>query len=128
MSVCCCKMLYTGVTNDLDARAFQHKSKLIPGFTQKYNLHKLVYFEAFGNVRKAIRREKQVKGWIRSKKVALIESRNPRWLDLAEEHFKSGTRFKAGAARIDAARPGPSRLYATRLKPAIATKHGDLSS
>jgi putative endonuclease len=89
------KMLYTGVTNDVEIRAFQHKSKRIPGFTQKYNLHKLVYFEGFSNVREAIRREKQIKGWLRSKKVALVESMNPRWLDLADDHFKSATKFSA---------------------------------
>ena len=88
------KMLYTGVTNDVETRVFQHKSKLIPGFTQKYNLHKLVYFEEFRNVREAIRREKQMKGWLRSRKVALIESMNPSWKDLAEDHFKSSTKFK----------------------------------
>src|ERR1700751_3250176 len=87
------KIFYTGVTNDIDTRAFQHKSKLIPGFTQKYNLYKLVYFEQFGNVRVAIRREKQIKGWLRRKKVALIESLNPSWKDLVENHFKSSIRF-----------------------------------
>jgi putative endonuclease len=89
------KMLYTGVTNDVELRAFQHKSKSIPGFTQKYNLNKLVYFEKFGDVREAIQREKQIKGWLRSKKVALIESVNPRWLDLAEDHFESSRKFSA---------------------------------
>jgi putative endonuclease len=87
------KMLYTGVTNDIETRAFQHKSKLIPGFTQKYNIHKLVYFEEFRNVREAIRREKQIKGWLRSRKVVLIESMNPSWKDLAEDHSKSSTKF-----------------------------------
>jgi putative endonuclease len=89
------RMLYTGVTNDLEARVFQHKSKLIPGYTQRYNLFMLVYFEFFGDVRNAIRREKQIKGWLRSKKVTLIESVNPQWNDLAEGHFKSGVRFKS---------------------------------
>jgi putative endonuclease len=93
------KMLYTGVTNHLDARAFQHKSKLGSAFTQKYNLHKLVYFEAFGNIREAIRREKQIKGWLRSKKMALIESLNPQWFDLAEDHFKSAARFSSMSAK-----------------------------
>jgi putative endonuclease len=88
------KMLYTGVTNDVEMRAFQHKSKSIPGFTQKYNLYKLVYFERFGHVRDAIRREKQIKGWLRRKKVALIESLNPKWADLVEDHFKSSEKFK----------------------------------
>jgi len=72
------RMLYVGVTNGLHKRVFQHKSKLIPGFTQKYNLYKLVYFEEFGDIRAAIAREKQIKGWPRSKKVALIVAMNPR--------------------------------------------------
>jgi len=83
------RMLYVGVTNGLHKRVFQHKSKLIPGFTQKYNLYKLVYFEEFGDIRAAIAREKQIKGWPRSKKVALIVAMNPRWKDLAEGRFKS---------------------------------------
>ena len=91
------KMLYTGVTNDVEARAFQHKSKKVPGFTQRYNLHKLVYFEKFGSVHEAIRREKQIKGWLRCKKVALVESMNPQWLDLAEDHFKSAAKFNLSA-------------------------------
>ena len=95
------KMVYTGVTNDLDTRVFQHKSKLGGVFTHKYNLHKLVYFETYAEVRGAIRREKQIKGWLRSKKVALIESVNPGWLDLAEQHFKSAERFKAKAAKAN---------------------------
>ena len=88
------KMLYVGVTNDLEKRVLQHKSKLIPGYAQKYNLFKLVYFESFGDIRDAIRREKQIKGWLRTKKVALIESVNPHWRDLGEAHSQSGARFK----------------------------------
>ncbi len=88
------KMLYVGVTNDLEKRVLQHKSKLIPGYTQKYNLFKLVCFESFGDIRDAIRREKQIKGWLGSKKVALIESVNLKWNDLAEAHFSSGVKFE----------------------------------
>jgi putative endonuclease len=82
------KMLYTGVTNDLEHRLLQHRSKLADGFTKKYNIHRLVYFEAFGDIREAIAREKQIKGWLRSKKVALIESVNPEWKDLSPEWIK----------------------------------------
>jgi putative endonuclease len=78
-------VLYIGVTNDLGRRIFEHRQKLIPGFTGKYNVARLVYFESFGDVRDAIAREKQLKGWRRSKKVALIESSNPTWRDLSEE-------------------------------------------
>jgi putative endonuclease len=89
------KMLYVGVTNSLERRIFDHKAKLIPGFTRKYNLFKLVHFEPFADIRAAIRREKQIKGWLRSKKVALIESVNSGWNDLADSHFKSSVKFKA---------------------------------
>jgi len=77
--------LYTGVTNDLVRRVYEHKNKLIPGFTAKYNITKLVYFETTDDVRTAIAREKQIKGWLRVKKVALIESVNPSWDDLSAD-------------------------------------------
>ena len=70
-------MLYTGVTNDLKRRVYQHKQKLVEGFTKQYNLTNLVYFEETNDVKAAIAREKQIKGWIRAKKVALVESVNP---------------------------------------------------
>jgi len=78
------KTLYTGVSNDLTRRVYEHKHKLIEGFTKKYNIDKLVYFELFNNVNDAIRREKQIKGWLRKKKITLIESINPQWKDLSE--------------------------------------------
>ena len=80
--------LYTGMTNDLKRRVYQHKQKLIPGFTQKYNITCLVYYETTQDVRAAIAREKQIKGWLRRKKIALIKSKNPNWVDLAEDWFK----------------------------------------
>ncbi len=79
------RTLYTGVTNDLERPVYQHKRKLIPGFTRQYNLNRLVFFEATSDIRAAISREKQIKGWIRSKKIALIESLNPRWRDLSRD-------------------------------------------
>lgn len=78
------KTLYTGITNDLNRRLYEHKIKLINGFTKKYNLDILVYFEMFNNPDDAIRREKQIKGWLRKKKIALIESMNPDWKDLSD--------------------------------------------
>lgn len=81
------RTLYTGVTNNLERRVSEHKRKLIPGFTSKYNITRLVYYEDFRDIRAAIRREKQIKGWIRAKKVALIISRNPTWRDLSEGWF-----------------------------------------
>jgi len=77
--------LYIGITNDLERRLYEHKNQLAPGFSQKYNLHKLVYFENTGDVRSAIAREKQLKGWTRSKKEVLINSQNPEWRDLSED-------------------------------------------
>ena len=76
-------VLYTGVTNHLEFRAIQHKQKVTPGFTSKYNVTKLVYFEPFGDIRYAIAREKQLKRWRREKKVTLIEQMNPKWRDLS---------------------------------------------
>jgi len=80
--------LYTGVTNDLERRVFEHKNKIVLGFTAKYNIERLVYFETTEDINTAILREKQIKGWLRSKKVALIESSNPNWNDLSESWFK----------------------------------------
>ena len=79
------KTLYLGVTNDLQRRIFEHKHKLIDGFTKKYNLTSLVYFETFNNMRDAIQREKQLKNWHREWKINLIESINPDWKDLTED-------------------------------------------
>ena len=81
------KTLYTGFTNALKVRVYQHKKKLIEGFTKKYNLTKLVYYEMTNDVHAAIAREKQIKGWLRKKKIALIESMNPEWKDLSEEWY-----------------------------------------
>ena len=75
-------VLYTGVTNDLVRRCFEHKEKRIKGFTQKYNVSKLIYFEMFDFIDNAIAREKQIKGYSRSKKEALIDAFNINWEDL----------------------------------------------
>jgi putative endonuclease len=79
--------LYTGVTNSLKRRVREHKEGLVPGFTRKYRINRLVHFESFADVRDAIRREKQVKAWRRAKRVALISRHNPAWADLAEGWF-----------------------------------------
>ena len=76
------KVLYTGVTNDLERRRYEHKQKNIKGFTQKYNVDKLVYFEQFDFIDLAISREKQIKGYSRAKKIALINKRNKEWKEL----------------------------------------------
>ena len=80
--------LYTGVTNELTKRVYQYKNKLLPGFTPKYNITRLVYFEETNDVQAALAQEKQIKGWLRKKKVALIESVNPKWLDLSADWYK----------------------------------------
>ena len=76
--------LYTGVTGNLNKRTYEHKNKLIEGFTKKYNVHMLVYYERHDNINRAIRREKQIKKWNRQWKINLIEKNNPKWKDLAE--------------------------------------------
>ncbi len=78
------KVMYIGVTNNLHKRMYQHKSKLIEGFTKKYNVNKLVYYEATEDIRSAIEREKQLKGWIRTKKNSLVTTINPEWKDLGD--------------------------------------------
>jgi putative endonuclease len=77
--------LYIGVTNSVYRRALQHKRGEIEGFAAKYECDRLVYYESFDDVHRAIGREKQLKGWNRARKIALIESKNPRWEDLAEK-------------------------------------------
>jgi len=78
-------VLYTGVTNDLKRRVFEHKAKLVEGFTKRYNIAKLVYYEFSPNIEGAISREKQIKGGSRSKKIALVDSMNAGWRDLYDE-------------------------------------------
>jgi putative endonuclease len=81
------RILYTGITSDLHKRVFEHKNDLIPGFTSRYRVHRLVHYEKFTNVSSAITREKQIKGWSRGKKIELIEFENPLWEDLAEHWY-----------------------------------------
>ncbi|MEW5821089.1 MAG: GIY-YIG nuclease family protein [Cyanobacteriota bacterium] len=82
------KTLYTGVTNNLHRRVYEHKNKLVEGFTKKYNITQLVYFEEYSTSNEAIKREKQIKGWLRSKKINLIEKSNPEWKDLVYMLFE----------------------------------------
>jgi putative endonuclease len=76
------KVLYTGVTNNLQRRIFEHKQKLVEGFAKKYNVEKLVYYDVFNDVKYAITREKQIKGGSRQKKIDLVNEINPMWCDL----------------------------------------------
>jgi len=75
-------VLYTGVTNDLTKRVYEHKAKLVAGFTKKYNVNRLIYYELFDDIRNAVTREKQIKAGSRQKKINLINSMNPMWNDL----------------------------------------------
>ena len=82
------RRVYTGMTNNIDRRVQQHKAGEIEGFTQRYKINRLVYYEKFQYVRAAIHREKEIKGWDRAKRVALIERENPTWDDLAADWGK----------------------------------------
>jgi putative endonuclease len=79
---------YIGFTGFLEQRVFQHKEKLIEGFTKKYGVHRLLYFESFDDAHVGIARETQLKGWTRAKKIALIEKHNPQWKDLSAEWYR----------------------------------------
>jgi putative endonuclease len=94
--------LYTGVTNDVARRVWQHRDGRASTFTLKYRIQRLVYFERHDDVRRAISREKEIKGWRRAKKIALIESMNPAWEDLAARWFTVPVKRKESA--------GPSSL------------------
>ncbi|MBR9980707.1 MAG: GIY-YIG nuclease family protein [Desulfatitalea sp.] len=77
------RTLYTGVTSDLRRRVYEHRNKLVPGFTRRYNIDRLVWFDQTNDVHAAIAMEKRIKGWRREKKVVLIEAKNPGWVDLS---------------------------------------------
>jgi putative endonuclease len=82
------RTLYVGVTSYLGRRVYGHKQKLVPGFTSKYNITKLAWYEEFPDIQQAIEGEKRIKGWLRSKKIALIESQNPNWDDLSQGWYE----------------------------------------
>ena len=90
------KSLYIGVTNDLLRRVYEHKNKLVEGFTKKYNITKLVYYEIANDVDSAIKREKQLKNWHRQWKINLIESQNKDWKDLSLEFIKDAETCLSG--------------------------------
>lgn len=104
--------IYAGITGNLTQRVWQHKNKLVPGFTSRYNLTRFVYYEVFAYPDAALAREKEIKGWRREKKMRLIQSMNPQWHDLAErwqDQYKPGGAVrslappvKRGALRDDA--------------------------
>lgn len=81
--------LYIGVTNNIIRRIFEHKNGLIEGFSKKYKINRLVYYETYNEIQTAIVREKELKGWLRKRKIELIEQQNPNWIDLYEELVKA---------------------------------------
>ena len=81
------KVMYIGVTNNLQRRLYEHKNELVEGFTKKYHVHKLVYYESYKEVKDAILREKSLKGLLRIRKNELVETINPEWMDLSDELF-----------------------------------------
>ncbi len=87
--------LYVGITNSIERRSVEHKYKLIDGFTEKYNLSKLVYYEHFADVKEAIEREKQLKHWNRAWKLKLIQTMNPKFEDLYDKLILGGRKMKA---------------------------------
>ena len=84
------RMLYVGVTNDLERRLYEHRTKRLDGFARRYAMDRLLYCEQAPDPQTAIAREKQLKGWVRHKKIALINETNPRWTDLAGDWFVEG--------------------------------------
>ncbi len=121
--------LYIGMTGNLHKRAFQHKFHRIEGFTDRYHVERLLHWESYDEVHKAIAREKQLKGWRRSKKVVLIESMNPQWLDLSKEWYTwmqdreehcNGTQVDVRGEHRDAS-TAEERSQATDLPPLSMT-------
>ena len=103
------RTLYVGITNDLQRRMFEHKTKTADSFTSKYNITRLVYYEETNDPIVAIEREKQIKGWLRQKKVDLIESENPQWRDLAADWFTPEDLRAGRRAAYDARRDSSLR-------------------
>ena len=93
--------LYIGLTNNLIKRVYEHKHNLIAGFTKKYRIHILLYYELFENIESAITREKQLKKWNRDWKLELIEKENPRWMDLYNKLVNAGFPIKSGMTGRD---------------------------
>jgi putative endonuclease len=95
------RMLYVGVTNDLERRVQEHKRREVPGYTRRYGITSLVYYEETNSIQAAIAREKHIKGWLRAKKVALIAAANPQWRDLSAEWFPAPAADAGGRTALD---------------------------
>jgi putative endonuclease len=105
--------LYTGVTNNIDRRLIEHREGLVPGFTTCYRIFRLVHFEAFANVRAAIAREKEIKGWRRERKVWLIKRHNPHWQDLAQWQIELRRQMQVQLQKQDELRRATSKEEST---------------
>ena len=101
-------ILYTGVTSDLSRRVYEHKQKIVDGFTKKYNITILIYYEETSDILSTIAREKEIKGWRRSKKIELIESVNPQWSDLSEGWYARESGAKSHQQVLLRTKPGIS--------------------
>ena len=114
--------LYIGMTNDLERRIEQHKRKLIAGFTARYNITRLIYFESFPDPWQAIEAEKKLKGWTRAKKIALIKTQNPDWRDLSDDWKLSSSTIRRNSDPCQKNPPFPASLVraAKNLKPSSA--------
>lgn len=111
------RALYTGVCADLRKRVYEHKNDLVEGFTRKYKCHRLVYFEVFTNIKLAIAREKEIKGWRRKKKDRLVETKNPEWKDLAADWFVDELQLHGKPVRLkERQTQSPSGLIARLRK------------
>lgn len=121
-------VLYTGVTSDLEQRTWQHKTKAVKGFTEKYNVKKLVYYEMYGSIEEAIKREKQIKRWGRAKKDFLVNKVNPEWRDLSEDWYRpdpsTSPGFQPGVARDNISKKGEGPSTTLRSARDDALKKG----
>ncbi len=116
--------LYIGVTSNLERRITEHRLGLVPGFTSRYRIHRFVHFECFGDIRDAIAREKELKGWRRSKKIALIETKNGTWDDLAENLSPVREQKQIPRFARDDSKPAGASKPAEASKPAGARGSG----
>ena len=113
---------YTGVTGNIFERALQHKSGTVEGFTKRYNINRLVYFEVFEHIGNAIAREKQIKAWTRAKRVALVRSTNPTWMDLADDWGKKIEMQIPRSARDDKSKANQGQRDGQKSEDSIRVK------
>jgi putative endonuclease len=112
------RVLYTGITDDIYRRTWEHKNDINRGFTSDYKVHRLVYYETFKYVNNAIAREKSIKRWLRRKKIALIEAKNPTWEDLSESWFdgKTGPSLRSGWQKFCSGRTAEDQCSYTHTR------------